>query len=165
MQILYFAIAIVVSATLGWFGGSLYGAKDCVADRQVKNAQVKTAAAKDDAKSKVRGAQRAVQRAQDRRLPTRSNRRSPMMFKQTLLLLSASLLLAGCPGSTLSLIKRTPPQECMNEVPPLKPLPTGKQNEEEAWIADAAPKYRDLAEDYHCLQDWATTEPQSNDDE
>jgi hypothetical protein len=66
MQILYFAIAIVVSATLGWFGGSLYGAKDCVADRQVKNAQVKTAAAKDDAKSKVRGAQRAVQRAQDK---------------------------------------------------------------------------------------------------
>jgi hypothetical protein len=88
-----------------------------------------------------------------------------MMFKQTLLLLSASLLLAGCPGSTLSLIKRTPPQECMNEVPPLKPLPTGKQNEEEAWIADATPKYRDLAEDYHCLQDWANKDPQSNDDE
>jgi hypothetical protein len=88
-----------------------------------------------------------------------------MMFKQTLLLLSASLLLAGCPGSTLSLIKRTPPQECMNEVPRLKPLLTGKQDEEETWIADAAPKYRDLANDYRCLQDWANKDPQSNDDD
>jgi hypothetical protein len=66
MQILYFAIAIAVSATLGWFGGSLYGAKACVADRQVKNAEVKTTAAKDQANTARAARKRAVERAQDK---------------------------------------------------------------------------------------------------
>jgi hypothetical protein len=65
MPILYVALAIVLAALGGWFGGSLYGAKDCKADVKVNNAKVEARQAKDDARTAKRGAARAVERAQD----------------------------------------------------------------------------------------------------
>ena len=85
------------------------------------------------------------------------------MLTRTLLLPIAALLLAGCSGSTLSLIKRTPPDECMHQAAALKNLKTGEQNELELWVADTAPKYRDLKKDHECLKNWAN-ESEDDDD-
>jgi starvation-inducible outer membrane lipoprotein len=77
------------------------------------------------------------------------------MFAKTLLLASACLLLSGCVGSMSSLIKRTPPQECIQAVQKLKPLSTGAQAEYELWVIDTTPKYTELRKNYECLRDWA----------
>lgn len=82
-----------------------------------------------------------------------------MTRNRTLLLLIALPLLSGCAISMSSLMRRTPPQDCMREVEPLKRLETGSQVEEELWIADAAPKYQALAKDYNCLREWANEDP------
>ena len=87
-----------------------------------------------------------------------------MTFKRTLLLSSAALLLGGCPGSTLSLIKRMPPEECMRPVPPLLRLETGLQTELELWISDTAPKYTELRKNYECLETWAKDESEDDDE-
>lgn len=65
MQLLYVLIALVVIGVGGWFGGQMYGGKDCKAEVKVSEAKAETAKAKDDAKGAKRSGKREAERARD----------------------------------------------------------------------------------------------------
>lgn len=65
MQFTYVFIALVVVGVGGWFGGSMYGAKDCKAEVKVTAAKAEAAKARDDAKGAKRSGARAAERAND----------------------------------------------------------------------------------------------------
>jgi hypothetical protein len=87
------------------------------------------------------------------------------MFARILLLSIAASVLTACPGLMLSSTKRTPPEECVKAVPPLKKLETGSQDELKLWVADTAPKYGEVKKNYECLEGWARKGTDDEDDE
>jgi hypothetical protein len=65
MGIVYVFLAMIVIAVSSFVGGSMYGARNCKADREQRNAEVKVAKAKDDAKSARQSDKRDAERAKD----------------------------------------------------------------------------------------------------
>jgi hypothetical protein len=156
MQILYFAIAIAVSATLGWFGGSMYGAKACVADRNVKNAEGEDHRREGPGEHRPARRQARVERAQDKAA-------SDPIQQEIANDVQANPAPPECvtPARRLSRLNALVDQAnaaagVHERGAAAKAAADGQAGRGGAWIADAAPKYRDLAKDYHCLQDWAT---------